>query len=117
MQFSIKEWRRMYDKVQYLGQILKDSHPSVDENKLWRPALHAISEEAQKSLEQELKELLTNVSQYLDSCGMKLLEASWDYDKDDPTTWESHRSFKFKHLLNKRRYKCRNGYQLSHQLG
>ena len=117
MQFNVNEWRRMYDKVRHLGQILKDSHERVDKDGNWLPALHLISQDAAKSIENEIKELVTKVNIYLDACGLMPEPSLWKYDPKDESTWASSKKFKFKHLLNTRRYQCTNGYQLSHRWG
>lgn len=117
MQFNVNEWRRIYDKVQSLGQIIKDSQERVDKEGNWLPPIHSISQDAAKSIETEIKELLTKVNIYLDACGLRPEPPLWKYDVKDPTTWASSDKFKFKHLISDRRYKCKNGYQLSQRLG
>lgn len=110
--FDVKEWRRIYDKVQHLGQIIKDSNQRLDDEGNWLPALHLISVDARKSIEAEIKVWLAANDNYLDACGMKPNPPLWKYDVKDPTTWASHATFKYKHLMNsKGNNRCTNGGQ------
>ncbi len=108
MQFNVKEWRRKYDKIQALGQILKDSYPSVDKNGNWLQPLHIISHDSSKSIEAEIKELVAKVNIYLDACGLRPEQPLWKYDVKDPTTWASSGKFKYGHLINMEKYRFTN---------
>lgn len=99
MNFKTKEWRRMYDKIQKLGGFLKDSLPTIDENKVVHPPLRALSKEAQLGIRREIDDTTTIVRNYLDACGKKMPEPLWKYNKDDKTTWASHETFIYQHYL------------------
>ena len=99
MQFNVNEWRNTYDKVQCLGQIIKDSQPRMTEKKEWVPAVQEISKEAFDSIEKEIKSLLKWNTSYLNGCGVRPNPPLWKYDNRDPTTWPSDVSFKYGHLL------------------
>jgi hypothetical protein len=91
----MREWRRMYNNVHRLGKILKNSRPDYDGN----PALHALSISSQLNVEAEIKDCLNKTSNYLDGCGLTLSKTRWNYEPKDPTTWISHDSFEFDHLV------------------
>lgn len=110
MHFNVKEWRRIYDKVQFLGQILKDANESLDEDRKLLPAIYPISRDSRKSLETEIKGLMIDCNICLDAGGMRSNPPLWKYDKDDPTTWASHKSFKFKHLMKPGVKRCTIGF-------
>jgi hypothetical protein len=106
MQFNVNEWRMFYDKVKILGQILKDSKPTVDINERIHAPRYTISEEATISLEKEIDKLIKQSSIYLDACGIKHSDPLWKYDKKNPETWASDEKFKFKHLTRLIGKKC-----------
>lgn len=99
MEFRIKEWRRIYDRVQGMGKMIKDSYPYIDENNEYHPAVNELSNDTRKSLSVEIKRLTSQSSNYLDMCGIKPSPALWVYDVSDATTWPSDERFKYKQLL------------------
>jgi hypothetical protein len=99
MEFNIAEWRKDYDKAQSLGKRLKDSQPYRDEDKVWHEAPHPLGAYDQINLQKEIEVIALKISKYLDDCGIRMEPPLWDYDKEDPSTWPSDESFKFKHLL------------------
>lgn len=99
MKFSIKEWRRMYDKVNALGAMLIDSRPTYTDNGSYISPVTELSKAFQAELESNIKNIIKRSSMYLDQCGLKISKPCWYYDRDDPRTWCSHESFKYGHLL------------------
>lgn len=95
MNFSMKDWRRMYNNVHRLGKVLTDSRPDAKGN----PPRHKLHKGSQISIEVEIKVLLEKVSHYLDSCGIIMPKTKWIYDSKDPRTWMSHSEFEFDHLV------------------
>ncbi len=95
MQFSIKEWRRYYDKAHELGKILKEAKPDADGN----PAIAPLSLETRNNLEFEIKNVTDTCNHYMDSCGLKCPKPLWIYDNKDQTTWPSSDLFEYAHLL------------------
>lgn len=102
MQFNIKEWRSFYDKTQSLGLALKNSLPTIDEDKGCFPPLNPLTMDEQKEIESKIKGLCEQCSRYMDMCGMYMPKALWNYDKNDPSTWISSPTFKYHYLLNNR---------------
>jgi hypothetical protein len=93
------EWRKIYDEVQKKGLILKNSYPTLDKNKKMVSPVAYLSTDAQKALDKEIKELLKRCTTFLNFIGNKPSEPLWIYSEDDPTTWLSHPSFAYGHLL------------------
>ena len=112
MKFNVNEWRKIYDKIQCLGQILKDSMPGIDKKKNWVPALNEISRDVFKNIENEIKDLMISCDAYLDAVGMRPKPPVWHFDMKDPSTWVSHESFRFKNLSKPGVKKCTIGYRL-----
>lgn len=117
MQFNVKEWRKIYDKVNYLGQVIKDANEHQDADGNWNPPVSPISPGVRKVIEDEIKALLIQSKNSLDSVGLRPYPALWIYNKDDPATWPSHDSFKFNHLIKYKGKKCKNGCPVQQQLG
>jgi hypothetical protein len=99
MQFSIKEWRRSYDKVHVLGRMLRDSHPTYTEEGNYIAPVTELSKDAQLALESEIKSLTQRSSKYLDQCGLRPSKPLWHYDRKNPETHMSAPEFKYGHLL------------------
>lgn len=99
MKFSIKEWRRVYDKVHALGKMLRDSRPTYTESGSYIAPVMELSRDTQASLESEIRSLTQRSSKYLDQCGMKPDKPLGHYDRKNPETWASDPSFKYGHLL------------------
>ena len=95
MQFSMKEWRKYYDRVQELGKILKEAKPDEDGN----PPLAALSFGMRNNLEFEIKNLMDQCMYYMDCCGVKCPKPLWAYNNKDPRTWYSHKSFAYSHFF------------------
>jgi len=103
MEFDIKVWRATYDKVQALGQKLYDSYPHVSKNNFWKDAISKLSVEEQEKLIDEIKGLTDKASKYLEECNLHICEPLWPYNIKDKTTWRSHETFAYHHLLKRRR--------------
>ncbi len=89
----------MYDQVQELGKILRNSRPTyTEEGKPISPVNH-LSEAAQEALESEIATIMKRTSKYLDQCGMRAKKPLWVYDKSNPETHISSLEFKFGHLI------------------
>ncbi len=101
MEFSIREWRKMYDKAHGLGKILRDSFPTYDNEGKYYPPKTILSRIEQKDLEFDIKTLVQRSSQYLKQCNMKMPKPLWNYDRKNPETHASALEFKFGHLLEK----------------
>jgi hypothetical protein len=98
MDFSINEWLRIYNKVQMLGKVLKDSYFTYDNLKKAVPPKVELSKDEQLNLESRIKTLTERSNHYLDQCGLKCAVPLWHYNNKDPRTWVSHESFMFEHL-------------------
>lgn len=99
MQFSIKEWRRMYDTVQSLGAMLRDSRPTYEENGDYIAPKVPLNKDAQNILEDKIRLLTIKSTRYLDVTGMKPRKPLWAYERNSPSTHMSHPDFKYGHLL------------------
>lgn len=99
MKFELKEWRRFYDKIHALGQMLRDSRPTYTEKGSYIAPICELSKDAQHELESQIQSLSQRCGRYLDQCGMRMPKPLWYYDRKDPKTWRSHESFKYGHLL------------------
>lgn len=97
----ISEWRKFYDKTQELGWLLKNSRPSTDENGWYVEPIINLSKDDQADLEKQIKDLTERCGIYMDSCNMHMPPALWRFHRDDVTTWKSHPSFKFDHLIKR----------------
>lgn len=95
MEFSIKEWRKMYYKVKEISYMLKQSRPDSDGN----PAPFPLPREDRLDLESQIDDLMKKSDQYLDACGRRCPKPLWNYNVKDVRTWPSHESFKYAHLL------------------
>lgn len=95
MEFSIKEWRKMYHKIKELSHTLKQSKVDADGN----PAPYPLSREERLQLEADIENLMKKNDRYLDACGMRMPPPLWIYNNKDERTWMSHESFKYSHLL------------------
>lgn len=104
MQFNLEEWRKIYDEIQVKGKIYKDSLPSYDEELNKFPPISPLSESDQKKLFHEIDDLKLKNDLYLDACGIRSNPPLWNFSIDDPTTWKSHRTFAYKHLVNNYRW-------------
>jgi len=99
MKFSAKEWRRMYDAVQKMGLMLKNSRPYIDEYNVAHEAVSELSCETQRNLTKEIKRLTDKTRKYLNDCGLRPSEPLWKYDIHDQSTWASDQSFKYHNLI------------------
>lgn len=112
MQFNVNEWRKIYDEVQFLGKILKDSQPSLDPTtKKWIPAIQEISKDAFKNISEEIDLLLIKNTQYLDGCEMNPNPPLWHYNSKDKSTFVSDTSFKYDHLIKPVVKRCIIGFR------
>lgn len=96
MQFNIKEWRRIYDRVHHLGKKFKDSFPDFDGN----PPVAPLDRHEQDQIQTEMSLLTNRSNRYLDATRMRFPAPLWHYNRKDPKTWASHESFKFGHLMS-----------------
>ena len=99
MQFSVKEWRRLYDMVKELSITLRDSQPTYTEFGSYIAPKIELSKAEQASMESQIKTLTQKSGHYMDQCGLRMPQPLWKYDKHDPKTWASEPSFKYGHLL------------------
>ena len=95
MNFSIKDWRRFYDKINDLGERYKDSLPT-----LYASPKQPMDVYEQEDLLDEIKVLMRRNDAYLDACGMRCPEPLWNYSRIDCRTWASHETFKFEHIID-----------------
>lgn len=109
MNFSLSKWRRTYDLVHGLGRKLRDSRPTMDEKNNKVEAINPLGEEEEARLEKKIQMYLDNIRIYMDDTRMKFRPGLWVYHRDDPTTWASHDTFKYGHLLKNRASKIK-GY-------
>jgi hypothetical protein len=100
MKFNIKKWREFYDNTQYIGKMLNDARTTIDDNKVVHPPISYLNIDVKYSLENDIQDITKKCSRYLDACGLYMPRALWGYDHEDSTTWASHESFAYKHLLN-----------------
>lgn len=89
----------MYDKVNFLGKMLRDSQPSYTENGSYIAPLTQLSREAQMSLQSDIKTLCQKTSKYLDQSEMRANKPLWHYDRKNPETHISSSEFRYGHLL------------------
>lgn len=99
MDFSIKEWRKIYDKVHGLGRMLRDSRPTYDEHGNYYAPKAALSKDAQTELEFQIKNWIEKSNRYLNQCGMKPKRPLWHYDRKNPETHASAPEFKYGDLM------------------
>lgn len=95
MQFNLKEWLKIYNRVHALGKELKEGRPDAD----GITAKNPLSMTEQFKLESDIKNLLQRSNSYLDQCKMRMPKPLWHYDNKDPSTWISDPSFKYWHRL------------------
>lgn len=71
MQFSLDEWRLVYNQAHSLGKTLRNSKFTHSEyGRLIHPTI-VLTEAEQKALENEIDSLLKAANLYLDNCHMK----------------------------------------------
>lgn len=99
MEFNVNEWRKFYDRIQVLGQHLKNAQPYRDRSRVWHDAPCPLDTYEQIAIQKQVDAITPLVSTYLDSCNMRMPAPLWDFDREDPSTWESDASFKFRHLM------------------
>lgn len=95
MQFSINEWKRVYNKVHALGKQLKEARVDYDGN----PAINPLPFHTQREIENDIQNLTNKSNRYLDACNIRYPIELWAYNRQDKTTWASHSSFKYAHLM------------------
>ena len=99
MKDFIKEWRRIYNTVHDLGQMLKDSKPTYGYMDEYIEPKIRLSKAMQEEIEISIDKLLKESDSHLDKSGIKCAEPLWLYNLKDPRTWPGHESFKYNHLL------------------
>jgi len=99
MEFSMKEWRKIYDKVHGLGRMLRDSRPTYDDAGNYYAPKTELSKDAQIELEFQIKTWMERNTRYLNQCGMKPKRPLWHYDRKNPETHASAKEFKYGHLM------------------
>jgi hypothetical protein len=81
-EFSLKHWRRIYDKIHKMGahlqKCLKDK---------------TLSEGEEEYLISEIKIMSDNLSLYMDRSGLHMPAPLWFYRREDQRTWISSESF------------------------
>ena len=113
MQFNANEWLKIYNKVQFLGNIIKNSCEHVDTKGEWTLPLYPISSQSNTSIENEIKELLTKNNHYLNACNLFPNPKLWEFNIKDQRTWASSKAFKYKKLINSCKYTSTYGLKLS----
>lgn len=101
MNFNLHRWRRTYDDIKRLGNTLRDSRPTFDKFNNETPPVAPLKLEEQEKIEKKIQANLDKIKNYMDATGMNLRPGLWVYNRNDPTTWASHKSFKYGHLLRK----------------
>ena len=99
MRFSIREWRRLYDKTHELGKILRDGRPTYDALLNYIPPVNELSISDQMELESQIKTLSERSNRYLDQTGMRKPKPLWKYNRKDKSTHASHSTFRYGYLL------------------
>lgn len=99
MEFSLREWRRIYDRVNELGKMLRDSRPTYTELGSYIAPVIELSKDLQTKIESDIKTLTQKSSKYLDQCGIRPDKPLWHYDHKNPETHASAPEFKYGHLL------------------
>ncbi len=90
----------MYDKVQELGILLRDSQPTYDDIGNYFAPKSLLSKDTQSGLEVRIKSLCQRSNKYLDQCGMRMPKPLWHYDRKNPETHKSAPQFKYAHLIS-----------------
>lgn len=99
MQFSLTEWRRLYDLVHEHGRILADARPTYDRKLNYNPPKSPRTKDEEWMLEVKIKTLTQRSNTYLDQCGMKMKKPLWHYDRHNKETHKSSPDFRYAHLL------------------
>ncbi len=99
MQFSFKEWSRVYELVKYLGQTLRDSRPTYDDEMNYYAPKTNLSKDEQNDLESRINKLMIKSNKYLDITGMKPRKPLWKYERKNTQTHMSSPDFKYGHLI------------------
>jgi hypothetical protein len=99
MRFSMREWLKLYRKTQDFGEKLKRYHYAK-----YVPLGLRLSRDTVALYLMEIDSLTERAKRYLDGCGMMLPQTPWEYKSNDKTTWPSHESFRFSHLMPKGAY-------------
>lgn len=99
MQFNINEWRRIYNRVQHLGKMLKESQPTYDEYKNYIEPIAELNRDTQDAIKSEISLLMRRSDHYLDVSFMTQPKPLWHYIYNDPKTHLSHEAFKYGHLI------------------
>ena len=99
MNFNIKEWLRIYNKVHALGKMLRDSRPTYDALENYIEPKYPLTREYQAKLESDIKTLTERSNRYLDQCGLRMPKPLWHYDNKDPGSWISDPKFRYGHLV------------------
>lgn len=89
MEFDIKIWRGYYDRVNELGQYIKEL--PIHDNEGIKELREELRSEQQTTIEKSDK--------YLDMCKLKSDDALWQYKVHDESTWISSEKFKYLHLV------------------
>jgi hypothetical protein len=96
MRFSMREWLKLYRETHKYGEKLKLYHYGKDV-----PQGKRLSRDTAALYIMEIDSLTERTKRYLDGCGLTLPPTAWEYRADDKTTWPSHESFKYGHLMPK----------------
>ena len=94
MRYSHREWLKLYRKTHEYGAKLKLYHYAkiVPEGK-------RLSRDTVELYRLEIASLTERTAKYLDGCGLALPQTPWAYEADDKSTWPSHDSFAYQHLM------------------
>lgn len=89
MEFELSIWMNKYRRVREIGRILKQESEGVI----------FLGDTERYKLRVEQDGLLSEQSQYLNSCGYPHPPILWRYNLRDESTWASSNKFSYPHLL------------------
>lgn len=90
--FDISVWRTYYDDISAIGRLLKEP---IDDNG------HLIPWDERERMRKDADNLCKQCANYMNAHKIKLPRPLWYYSYKDPTTWLSHETFAFYHLILK----------------
>lgn len=89
-------WKSCYDKVQEIGQFIKDSSTDIDGNH----KLPLISKTEKKEWLIKIDKLLKESNYFLGKKKLILFKKKWQYKLNDPTTHASSIAFEYEHKMS-----------------
>lgn len=101
MRFSMREWLKLYREINKYGEKLRRFHYAKDKD---IPPGKRLSRDTVALYLREIESLTERTKRYLDGCGLMFPKTPWKYSDEDKTTWPSHDTFAYKHLMPRSRY-------------